>query len=99
VLSGVAPLVAAAGLIGNIGLLIAAVRTLNALFVPFVGDPQLVDRSGGILSRDGVLVSERLLEWIVYGSLVLLVNLFSFFPQIYLPWIEKLLLMFERIGR
>ncbi|MEJ2512693.1 MAG: hypothetical protein P8Y72_13990, partial [Anaerolineales bacterium] len=75
-----------------------AVRSLNDLFIPFDGDPSRVDTSGGIMAQDGVLVSERLLEWTVYAVLVFSVTLFSLFPQVYLPWVEKILLMFERIG-
>ena len=98
VLASVAPLIAGAALLGNIGLLVGAVRSLNDLFIPFDGDPSRVDTSGGIIAQDGVLVSERLLEWTVYAVLVFSVTLFSLFPQVYLPWVEKILLMFERIG-
>lgn len=98
VLASVAPLIAGAALLGNIGLLVGAVRSLNDLFIPFDGDPNQVDTSGGIMAQDGVLVSERLLEWTVYAALVFSVTLFSLFPQVYLPWVEKILLMFERIG-
>jgi NADH-quinone oxidoreductase subunit N len=98
VLASVAPLIAGAALLGNIGLLVGAVRSLNDLFIPFDGDPSRVDTSGGIMAQDGVLVSERLLEWTVYAVLVFSVTLFSLFPQVYLPWVEKILLMFERIG-
>lgn len=98
VLAGISPIVAAAGLLGNTGLLIGAVRTLNNLFVPFADDLHRIDTSGGILSQDGALVSERALEWILYATFLLSINIFSLFPQVYLPWVEKLLLMFERIG-
>lgn len=99
VLAGVAPLVAAIAFLGNIGLLVGAGRSLSALFVPFSNqDPLQVDTSGGIFAREGTLASERLLEWLVYLTLVFAVNLFGLFPQVYLPWIEKLLLIFERIG-
>ena len=99
VLAGVAPLVAVIALLGNIGLLIGAGRSLSALFVPFSDrDPLQVDTSGGIFAREGTLVSERLLEWLVFLTMVIAINLFSLFPQVYLPWVEKLLLIFERIG-
>jgi formate hydrogenlyase subunit 3/multisubunit Na+/H+ antiporter MnhD subunit len=99
VLAGVAPLIAAAGLLGNIGLLVGAVRSVNALFVPISNEGLLRgEPSGGLFAREGVLVSERLLEWLVYLVLILGINIFSWFPQFYLPWIENLLLIFERIG-
>jgi len=98
VLASVAPLIAGAALLGNIGLLVGAVRSLNDLFISFDGDPSRVDTSGGIMAPNGVLVSERLLEWTVYAVLVFSITLFSLFPQVYLPWVENILLMFERIG-
>lgn len=93
-----APLVSGVALIGNIGLMVGAIRTLNSLFIPLPEKSQQLDSSGGIFSRDGRVVSERLLEWIIYGLLVLGLVVVGMMPQIYMPWVEKLLLLFERIG-
>ncbi|MEJ2759569.1 MAG: hypothetical protein P8046_13895, partial [Anaerolineales bacterium] len=78
--------------------LVGAVRTLNSLFIPLPEEANLVDTTGGILSREGSVVSERLFEWITYVLLLLLLAVVGLLPQLYLPWVEKLLLLFERIG-
>ncbi len=99
VLANVSPLAAAVGLLGNLGLLVGATRTLSALFVPNRDvDVLQLDSSGVIPDKEGELTSERLLEWLVYLALMVGINIFSLFPQIYLPWIDNLLLMFERIS-
>jgi len=97
-LAGVSPLAGGMVLVGAVGLMVGAIRTLNRLFIPLPEEGRLVDSSGGILSREGEVVSERLFEWIIYGLLVLLLVAVGLFPQLYLPWVEKLLLLFGRIG-
>jgi NADH:ubiquinone oxidoreductase subunit 2 (subunit N) len=98
-LSGISPLVTVLALVGNIGLLVGAIRTLNALFVPLPEeDRNLLDPSGGVLTSDGSVISTRLMEWILYGLVVLILLVVGVFPQLYLPWVEKLLLIFERLG-
>lgn len=96
--AGVAPLMAGIALIGNIGLMVGAIRTLNSLFIPLPEKGPLPDSSGGIIARDGGVVSERLFEWIIYGLLVIFLVGVGLLPQIYMPWLENLLLLFERIG-
>ena len=99
ILSGISPLVTVLALLGNIGLMVGAIQTLNALFIPLPEeDRNLLDPSGGVLTSDGSVISTRLLEWILYGLVVLLLLVVGVFPQLYLPWIEKLLLIFERLG-
>lgn len=93
-----APLVGVLALIGNVGLMVGAIRTINALFIPLPEDSGRLDSSGGIIARDGGVVSERLFEWVGYGLLLLVLGLVGLAPHFYLPWVEKLLLLFERIG-
>jgi NADH:ubiquinone oxidoreductase subunit 2 (subunit N) len=97
-LGGLSPLAGGMVLLGTVGLLVGAVRTLNSLFIPLPEEANLVDTTGGILSREGSVVSERLFEWITYVLLLLLLAVVGLLPQLYLPWVEKLLLLFERIG-
>lgn len=98
-LAPVVPAIAAAALVGNTGLLLGTLRTLNALFVPFPNDdPAGLDSTAGIVDFDGRLVSERLLEWGGFGLYVLVLALLGLFPSVYLPWLQNLLLMFNQIG-
>ncbi len=93
VLAGVA-------LLGNIGLLVAALRSLNALFVPLPEQeyPSL-ETPAAIFSRQGELVPERVLNWFLMGFMALLMAWIGLFPQVYLPWLERVLGMFVQIGR
>lgn len=99
VLPEVSPLIAAIALVGNAGLLVGGIRTISALFISLpVQDQGLFDQSVGVLTQEGNVVSERLMEWILYGLLIGMLIIVGVFPQLYLPWVEKLLLIFERLG-
>lgn len=98
-LAEVSPGIAMAALFGNLGLLVGGLRVLNALFIPFgreegVSAPAL---EFGLEERRNAMV-ERFFTMIVYVLWVLILMAIGFFPQIYLPWIENLLLLFERLG-
>ena len=93
------PLIAVLALVGNVGLLIAATRTLNGLFVPWPEDENFRrNPTLGIISTDGRLVSERLLEWSLFGVYVLILAVLGLFPHLYLPALENLLTIFNQIG-
>jgi NADH:ubiquinone oxidoreductase subunit 2 (subunit N) len=92
---------AAAGLalLGNIGLLAAALRVLNVLFVPLPEDSLVHQKKVlEIFTPNGTLVSDRMLNWILLGAAVALLVIVGTFPRLYLPWIEKFLSMFTQIG-
>ena len=95
----VSPAIALAALFGNLGLLVGGLRTLNALFIPFAGKESVfaLDFDSLLEERRNALV-ERFFTWIIYVIWVLILMAIGFFPQIYLPWIENLLLLFERLG-
>jgi formate hydrogenlyase subunit 3/multisubunit Na+/H+ antiporter MnhD subunit len=86
-ISIIAPFVALAALAGNTGLIIASLRSLNALFISLPGSE--VDLRGG---QNGGLY------WLLVGLLGLALLTIGLLPQLYLPAIEKLLFIFERLG-
>jgi len=98
-LAAVSPGIALAALFGNLGLLVGGLRALNALFVPFassegVSAPDLED----VLGEGRRALVDRFFTWIIYVLWILVMLAIGFFPQIYLPWIENLLFIFERLG-
>ena len=94
------PLIASAALVGTIGLFLGGIRVLNALFVLMPGKNTAANVSGRkFIVQDGVLVSEVLLEWVLLGMYLVVLVVIGLFPQVYLPWLEQLLFMFERIGQ
>ncbi len=93
----ISPLLAGIALIGNIGLLAGIIRTFLHLFAPLSKTPN-IDSTGGIRTSEGLLISERLLEWIMYGGVIVFISLIGLVPHIYLPWLERLLQIFEQIG-
>jgi hypothetical protein len=42
---------------------------------------------------------ENLGVWTGFVGLLLIFAAIGFFPQVYLPWIEKLIYLFERLGQ
>lgn len=91
--------ISAVALVGNVGLLIAVTRTLNVLFISLPEDENFRRNStGGIISQDGRLVTERLFEWSLFGVVVFLFAVFGLFPKLYLPALERLLTVFNQIG-
>lgn len=98
-LADVSPAIALAALFGNLGILVGGLRTLNALFIPFEGKESIfaLDFDSLLEERRNALV-ERFFTWIIYVIWVLILMTIGFFPQIYLPWVENLLLLFERLG-
>jgi formate hydrogenlyase subunit 3/multisubunit Na+/H+ antiporter MnhD subunit len=98
-LSGVDAVVAGAALIGNVGLLVGSLRLLNVLFVPLPNGGRRVHRKIlEFFTPTGTLISERLFSWLLLAGAVGLLVLVGTFPRLYLPWVERLLLMFDQIG-
>lgn len=87
-LSGVAPLISLIALVGNTCLVIAALRLL---FTLFIANPP---HSEEYEDRQPIAA----FQWLMVGILGLILAVIGFFPQIYLPAIEKLLFVFERLG-
>lgn len=87
-LSGIAPLLTLAALVGNTGLVIASLRIL---FTLFINEPSQPDRD----EHDQAIGA---FQWFLVASLGITLAIIGFFPQIYLPAIEKLLFVFERLG-
>jgi hypothetical protein len=87
-------------LLGNIGLLAAALQVLGVLFVPVPDGDDDEDSTSmvKIFSPSGTLVSERLFNWLILGGIIVLFVMVGTFPRFYLPWLENLLLMFNQIG-
>jgi formate hydrogenlyase subunit 3/multisubunit Na+/H+ antiporter MnhD subunit len=99
-LAGTDVVAAGIALLGNIGLLAGALQVLGVLFVPFRAEEDAQERRSlvDILSASGSLVSERLFNWLLLGVIIVLLVGVGTFPRFYLPWLEKLLLMFNQIG-
>lgn len=87
-LSGAAPLLALAALVANTGLVIAALRSLFTLFITEPASFEGVEHNQAISA----------FHWFLVAVLGLVLAVVGFFPQIYLPAIEKLLFVFERLG-
>jgi NADH-quinone oxidoreductase subunit N len=87
-ISGAAPLLTLAALVGNTGLVIASLRLLFALFI---NDPVQSYRENQTQNIGSF-------QWLIVGLLGIILAVLGFFPQIYLPAIEKLLFVFERLG-
>jgi len=98
-LAPAAPVTAVMVLLGSIGLLLGAIRTLNVLFVSLPHlDADRLDSAVGIVGQDGRLISERLLEWSLFGLYVVVLVSLGLLPGVYLPVLERLLLIFNQIG-
>jgi NADH:ubiquinone oxidoreductase subunit 2 (subunit N) len=99
-LSPVSPAASAMALLGTTGLMMGTIRTLNALFVslPEGDEGASRDSFAGIVGQDGKLISERLLEWVLFGLYVALLSILGLFPTVYLPALERVLLIFNQIG-
>jgi formate hydrogenlyase subunit 3/multisubunit Na+/H+ antiporter MnhD subunit len=88
-ISGAAPLLSLLALAGNAGLVIASLRVLFSLFISFP-DQVLEDAS----ERSG----NAAFSWLFVSLLAIFLAVVGFFPQIYLPSLERLLFIFERLG-
>ena len=98
-LSIIDPAAAGVALIGNIGLLVGALRVLNTFFIQLpAGNKSRQMRIIENFSPSGTLLSDRVLNWILLGAAVALLVLVGSFPGLYLPWMENFLLMFNQIG-
>jgi formate hydrogenlyase subunit 3/multisubunit Na+/H+ antiporter MnhD subunit len=99
-LSAAAPFAAGIALVGTVGLGLGALRTLNALYAPLPDqDSTGIDPTAGILDQGGNIVSERLLEWVLFGLYVVMIGVIGIFPKLYLPWFEQILFIFDQLGR
>ena len=92
---GLAPLdpwLAALTLGGHLGLMLGGLRTLNTLFIP-------LETSRNPEEEQQSVRPENLGVWTGFVGLLLIFAAIGFFPQVYLPWIEKLIYLFERLGQ
>ncbi len=98
-LSSAAPLAAMLSLAGNIGLLIGGLRILDALFIPF---PEKVEPASPLRDDPAAApqrtITDRLFVLILYFGWLAVMTAVGFFSQLYLPWIDNLLVIFERLG-
>jgi formate hydrogenlyase subunit 3/multisubunit Na+/H+ antiporter MnhD subunit len=96
-LSGLDPAAAALGLVGNIGLMVGALRVLYALFIP-LAVAQAPEDDLDVLAERVQTRQDNLFDWVMYFGLLIFLTLVGYLPGVYLPWIERLLTMFERLG-
>ena len=98
-LSSVAPAVAMFSLLGNLGLMIGGLRILNALFIPFAA----VEAPASPLTEEPVtgsprMINDQLFSLVLYVGWLAVMSAVGFFSQLYIPWIENLLFIFERLS-
>lgn len=88
-ISGSAPLLSLLALLGNAGLVIASLRVIFSLFISF--PDQALEDAG---EKPGIAA----FSWLLVGLFGIFLAVVGFFPQLYLPSLEKLLFIFERLG-
>lgn len=96
-LSGLDPAAAGFALVGSIGVLIGGLRVLHALFIPLTA-AQPLDEDQDVLTEPVQPRQDNLFNWVLYFVLLIFLILVGYLPGVYLPWIERLLTMFERLG-
>jgi NADH:ubiquinone oxidoreductase subunit 2 (subunit N) len=96
-LAVISPLVAGGAIVGSLGLLTGGLRTLNTFFVRSkIKNGPALDIPNPLSSEP--LEGEKLLKWVLLSLSVVVLVILGMFPNIYLPWLERFLLMFELLG-
>ncbi len=98
-LSGAFPIVAGGAILGNLGVLIGGLRTMSVFFTAPEQAAQPVEQD--VLEQlplQPVIGSERRLSWTFFAISAGVIVFLGLFPGVFLPILNRLVLMFEQLG-
>jgi formate hydrogenlyase subunit 3/multisubunit Na+/H+ antiporter MnhD subunit len=97
-LAGVFPILAGGAILGNVGVLVGGLRSMSVFFTaPEQASPDAQDALEQ-LPTPPVTSPERLLSWTFFAISALVIIFLGLFPGVFLPILNRLVLMFEQLG-
>jgi NADH:ubiquinone oxidoreductase subunit 2 (subunit N) len=97
-MASVFPILAGGAILGNVGVLVGGLRSMSVFFTAHEEESLPPQDALELSPASPVIAPERLLSWTFFGISALVIVFFGLFPSVFLPILNRLVLMFEQLG-